>query len=93
MISRPVNVGDEVKEGQLVARIDPRDYEVRLRTAQGQLVNAIAVRKRAQADLDRLLGGLGDSVVSDTLKLICVCHLKCLYRANNFFYRRFFLTS
>ena len=55
MISRPVNVGDEVKTGLLVARIDPRDYQVRLRTAQGQLANAIAVRKRAQADLDRLL--------------------------------------
>jgi RND family efflux transporter MFP subunit len=55
MISRPVNVGDEVKKDQLVARIDPRDYEVRLRTVQGQLTNAIAVRKRAQADLDRLL--------------------------------------
>jgi len=55
MISRPVNVGDEVKKDQLVARIDPRDYEVRLRTVKGQLTNAIAVRKRAQADLDRLL--------------------------------------
>ena len=55
MISRPVNVGDEVKTGMLVARIDPRDYQVRLRTAQGQLANAIAVRKRAQSDLDRLL--------------------------------------
>ena len=55
MISRPVDVGDEVKKGQLVARIDPRDYEVRLRTVKGQLTNAIAVRKRAQADLDRLL--------------------------------------
>ena len=55
MIARPVNVGDEVKEGQLVARIDPRDYEVRQRTAEGHLRNAIAVRKRAQADLDRLL--------------------------------------
>jgi len=55
MISRPVNVGDEVKKGQLVARIDPRDYEVRLRTVKGQLTNAIAVRKRAQSDLDRLL--------------------------------------
>ena len=55
MIERPVNVGDTVKEGQLVARIDPRDYEVRLRDAQGQLVKAKAVLKRAQADLDRVL--------------------------------------
>ena len=54
MISRPVDVGDEVKKDQLVARIDPRDYEVRLRTVKGQLTNAIAVRKRAQSDLDRL---------------------------------------
>ena len=55
MIERPVKVGDEVKEGQLVARIDPRDYEVRLRNAQGQLVKARAVLTRAQADLDRVL--------------------------------------
>jgi RND family efflux transporter MFP subunit len=55
MISRPANVGDEVKKGQLVARIDPRDYEVRLRTVQGQLVNAKAVLKRAEADLKRVL--------------------------------------
>ena len=55
MIARPVHVGDEVKAGQLVARIDPRDYEVRLRTVQGHLKNAVAVRKRAEADLARLL--------------------------------------
>ncbi len=55
MIERPVNVGDTVKEGQLIARIDPRDYEVRLRNAQGQLVKARTVLKRAQADLDRVL--------------------------------------
>ena len=55
MISRPVNVGDEVKKDQLVARIDPRDYEVRLRTVRGQLVSAKAVLKRAEADLARLL--------------------------------------
>ena len=55
MIERLVNVGDTVKEGQLVARIDPRDYEVRLRNAQGQLVKARAVLTRAQADLKRVL--------------------------------------
>jgi RND family efflux transporter MFP subunit len=55
MIRRPVNVGDEVKKDQLVARIDPRDYEVRLRTVRGQLTSAKAVLKRAEADLARLL--------------------------------------
>ena len=55
MITRPVNVGDEVKKGQLVARIDPRDYQVNLRTVQGQLVKAKSVLQRAQADLDRVV--------------------------------------
>ena len=55
MITRPVNVGDEVKAGTTVARIDPRDYEVNLRTVQGQLNRAKAVLQRAQADLDRVL--------------------------------------
>jgi len=55
MITRPVNVGDEVTAGTTVARIDPRDYEVNLRTVEGQLVRAKAVLQRAQADLDRVL--------------------------------------
>ena len=56
MITRPGNVGDEVKAGDIVARIDPRDYEVNLRTVQGQLVNAKSpCCKRAQADLDRVV--------------------------------------
>jgi RND family efflux transporter MFP subunit len=55
MITRPVNIGDEVKAGTTVARIDPRDYEINLRTVQGQLVRAQAVLQRAQADLERVL--------------------------------------
>jgi RND family efflux transporter MFP subunit len=54
LISRPVDVGAEVKKGDLVARIDPRDFEVNLRNAQGQLDQANAVRKRAEADYQRL---------------------------------------
>ncbi|MBW1942987.1 MAG: efflux RND transporter periplasmic adaptor subunit [Deltaproteobacteria bacterium] len=42
LILRPIDVGDEVKQGQVLARIDPRDYEVRLRNAQSQLARAKA---------------------------------------------------
>jgi RND family efflux transporter MFP subunit len=54
LIARSVNVGDTVKSGDVVARIDPRDYEVDLRNAQGQLEQARAVEKRATSDYERL---------------------------------------
>jgi RND family efflux transporter MFP subunit len=34
LIALPVNVGDQVKRGDTVARIDPRDFEVALRSAK-----------------------------------------------------------
>ena len=54
LITRPVNVGDEVKTDQIVARIDPRDYQVELNNAKGQLAEAKAALVRAQGDFDRL---------------------------------------
>ncbi|MEM1191192.1 MAG: efflux RND transporter periplasmic adaptor subunit [Pseudomonadota bacterium] len=51
----PVNIGDEVSTGDLVARIDGRDYEVQVREARGRLSEAEASLKRSSADLDRLL--------------------------------------
>ena len=55
LIERPINVGDEVPKGQELARIDPRDFEVELRNAQGQLEQEQAVLKRAEADYDRIV--------------------------------------
>ena len=55
MIERPVFVGDELGEGDLVARIDAVDYELELRNAEGQLDNAIANLTAAEADLQRVL--------------------------------------
>jgi len=46
-------VGKEFKQGELVARIDPRDYEVELENAQGQLARAEAALKRASNDYKR----------------------------------------
>lgn len=53
LIARPVNIGDVVKTGDLVARIDPRDYEVELENIKGQLEKARANAKRAQSEFDR----------------------------------------
>jgi RND family efflux transporter MFP subunit len=56
LITLPVNVGDVVATGDLLARMDPRDYETRVRNAEGQLQRAQANAERAKADLNRALG-------------------------------------
>jgi RND family efflux transporter MFP subunit len=43
MIERPVNVGDVVKAGQVVARLDPQNQQNSLRSAQADLASAEAV--------------------------------------------------
>lgn len=55
MISRPVLVGDELEKGDLVARIDPTDYRVVVRNAEGRVDEATANLRAAQADYDRLV--------------------------------------
>ena len=47
LIERPVNVGDVVAEGQVLARLDARDYE-------NQLAEAVAARNRSKANSDRM---------------------------------------
>ncbi len=54
LIEFPVSVGDEVEAGQLLARIDPKDYINQLATLQGQLERAQSVSTRAEADLRRI---------------------------------------
>jgi RND family efflux transporter MFP subunit len=54
LIVRAVDVGSEVKRGDLVAQIDPRDYQVNLRDVQGQLARSEATRVRAKKDYERL---------------------------------------
>ncbi len=53
LVTFPVNVGDKVNKGDVVARIDPRDFEVDLRNAQGQLEKAKAVLQKAETDYER----------------------------------------
>ena len=54
LIQFPVKVGDAVQKGQVLARIDPRDYDVGLRQAQGQLEETRASVLRAESDYERL---------------------------------------
>jgi RND family efflux transporter MFP subunit len=55
LVAFPVRVGNNLEQGDLVARIDPRDFETDVRNAEGNLQRARATRQRAQADLDRNL--------------------------------------
>ena len=45
LIKFPVNIGDIVKKGTLLAQLDPRDYKVELENAKAQV-------RRVQADLE-----------------------------------------
>jgi len=49
----PVNVGDVLKPGQLVARLDPKDEQNALRTAQANLAAAEAVLTQARLTFGR----------------------------------------
>ena len=55
LITFPVKVGDEVEEGRVLARIDPRDYQVNLSNVQGQLDRAKAKLARAESEYKREL--------------------------------------
>ena len=54
LIKFPAQVGDEVKKGVVLARIDPRDFEIELRNVQGQLKSAQASLELATSDYDRV---------------------------------------
>ena len=48
-------VGRAYKKGEVIARIDPRDYEVQLQDVEGQLARARSSVKRAQGEYRREL--------------------------------------
>ena len=54
LIAFPAEVGDPFKKGEVVATMDPRDFESTVRTVQGQIERVQAEAVRAQADLRRL---------------------------------------
>jgi RND family efflux transporter MFP subunit len=54
LVEFPAQVGDEVKKGDVLARIDPRDFQVELRNVQGQLKRTQAMLEVATSDYDRV---------------------------------------
>jgi RND family efflux transporter MFP subunit len=54
LIELSANVGDTVKKGQVLAKLDPQDFEVRLRAAEGELSSAKANLEIANVELTRL---------------------------------------
>ncbi len=57
VLQRPVDVGDRIKEGELLAALDPRDY-------QNSLEEAIADRRQAKTYRDRIAGAVKSGAVS-----------------------------
>jgi RND family efflux transporter MFP subunit len=53
MIERPVNVGDEVKAGQVVARLDAQNQQNSLRSAQADLASSMAGLTQARLAFGR----------------------------------------
>lgn len=51
-----VEVGDRVRRGQLLARLDPIDYELQVEQAEAAVAQTVAGERRAAADYDRVRG-------------------------------------
>lgn len=50
----PIKVGDRVKKGQLIAKLDDQDYKLELQEANASLEEALAEDKRASAQYKRI---------------------------------------
>jgi RND family efflux transporter MFP subunit len=55
LIKLPVDEGQNVKKGQLVARVDPKDFQTDLRNAEGGLGKAKAALQLAQTEYERVM--------------------------------------
>lgn len=50
----PVRAGERVKKGQLIARLDPKDYSLEVQQAEAALSRAEAEARHAQANYERV---------------------------------------
>lgn len=64
LVRRHVDPGDRVREGQLLAELDPGDQEAQVRAAQAQLAAAEAELERARGDLERYRALAAQQLVS-----------------------------
>ncbi len=54
VLERPVDVGEDVTRGQLLAKLEDQDYIVAVQKAKADLSLAVAQLRNAQADYDRV---------------------------------------
>jgi RND family efflux transporter MFP subunit len=67
IVTRVVNVGDRVRAGDVVARLDPRDLGLQVESAAAELAAATSNLAQAAADLERYttLKGKGFASIAD----------------------------
>jgi RND family efflux transporter MFP subunit len=53
VVARLVNVGDRVRAGDVIARLDPQDLRLQVESAEAELAAATSALAQAAADLDR----------------------------------------
>src|SRR5258708_17226608 len=65
--ARAVNVGDQVRIGDVIARLDPQDLKLQVQSAEAELAAATSNLTQAAADLERYttLRGRGYASVAD----------------------------
>src|ERR1700688_2578087 len=67
IVTRVVNVGDRVRAGDVVARLDPRELGLQVESAEAELAAATSNLAQAAADLERYttLKGKGFASIAD----------------------------
>lgn len=60
----PVQVGQKVRPGELIARLDPTDYQLRVLELKAQVIQAEAVFTKADNDYARLRPLFEDGIIS-----------------------------
>jgi RND family efflux transporter MFP subunit len=64
LIGRTVEIGDNVRPGQLIARLDPQNEESNLQTMRAQVAGANARLLEARSSYDRMRDLVSDAAVS-----------------------------
>ena len=64
LLARPAEIGQRVKAGQLLAQLDPQDYQVTAQAAAAQLIAAQSNRDAVEADYRRYQGLFAQGFIS-----------------------------
>lgn len=60
-----VKTGDKVDKGQVIARLDPHDYQVTVVELEARLAEANAAHQLAKVELDRVSQAIADDAISE----------------------------